>query len=371
MVGGWFWGGFSRFGGSWEGSALRSDDRSNLGSRVGCLGYLATLTLAKMPPKKGVSQLCRTCGQPRKGHPKGTCPNTPGKEQALQRVAAPVLAGEPEAAFAEGVPAPVQAGEAVSEPVAAPPPEAAVAEGAPAPVQAGEGVAEPVAAPPQEAAVAEPREAADKPWWDKSGWGLSWKGDHWSGWSGAAWQNYRRDWSSERGTKRKASEAPVPAPPPPTAPPPPPPPQATEATPAPTAPEAPPAPTAPKAVPAPEAGVEAAPSWGDYKQYYAVLGLEKGASHGAVRKAFNQKALLTHPDKVPGLELEFRAAQEAYETLKDPVRSKQYDVQCEHAAGGPKALPLGWEIAFSRSRPEVHYYFFRTRGHTQFDHPTA
>ena len=56
--------------------------------------------------------------------------------------------------------------------------------------------------------------------------------------------------------------------------------------------------------------------------HYAVLGLAPDATLPAIRQAFRQKASLHHPDKNDAADAaeRFRAAQQAYEVLSDPVQ---------------------------------------------------
>lgn len=64
------------------------------------------------------------------------------------------------------------------------------------------------------------------------------------------------------------------------------------------------------------------------KDYYAVLGLEKGASDDDIKKAFRKLAIKYHPDKNQGnaeAEEKFKEINEAYQVLSDPQRKAQYD----------------------------------------------
>ena len=69
------------------------------------------------------------------------------------------------------------------------------------------------------------------------------------------------------------------------------------------------------------------------RDYYEVLGVERGASEDEVKKAYRQLAIKFHPDKNPGnkqAEENFKEATEAYEVLKDAQSRAQYD-QYGHA----------------------------------------
>lgn len=66
----------------------------------------------------------------------------------------------------------------------------------------------------------------------------------------------------------------------------------------------------------------------DYKDYYKVLGIAKGASTDEVKKAFRKLARKYHPDVNPGdkkAEEKFKEINEAYEVLSDPDKRKKYD----------------------------------------------
>lgn len=80
----------------------------------------------------------------------------------------------------------------------------------------------------------------------------------------------------------------------------------------------------------------------DKRDYYEVLGVEKGASSDEIRKAYKREALKHHPDRNPGdasAEAKFKAANEAFQVLSDDQKRQIYD-QFGHAgleggAGGP------------------------------------
>eukprot|EP00747_Dinoflagellata_sp_TGD_P186622 gnl/TRDRNA2_/TRDRNA2_43743_c1_seq1.p1 gnl/TRDRNA2_/TRDRNA2_43743_c1~~gnl/TRDRNA2_/TRDRNA2_43743_c1_seq1.p1 ORF type:complete len:370 (-),score=66.70 gnl/TRDRNA2_/TRDRNA2_43743_c1_seq1:142-1251(-) len=62
--------------------------------------------------------------------------------------------------------------------------------------------------------------------------------------------------------------------------------------------------------------------------YYKTLGVSKTASVDEVKKAYKKLALQTHPDKNPGnkqAEEKFKEVAEAYATLGDPAKRRQYD----------------------------------------------
>ncbi len=70
------------------------------------------------------------------------------------------------------------------------------------------------------------------------------------------------------------------------------------------------------------------------RDYYEVLGVEKGADDAAIKKAYRQLAKKYHPDMNPGdaeAEKKFKEASEAYAVLSDPDKRRQYD-QFGHAA---------------------------------------
>ena len=69
------------------------------------------------------------------------------------------------------------------------------------------------------------------------------------------------------------------------------------------------------------------------RDYYDVLGIDRGADEETIKSAYRKLALKYHPDRNPGskeAEEKFKEATEAYEILKDPQKRHAYD-QFGHA----------------------------------------
>ena len=66
----------------------------------------------------------------------------------------------------------------------------------------------------------------------------------------------------------------------------------------------------------------------DKRDYYEVLGVERGAGEDALKKSYRRLAMKFHPDRNPDdakAEERFKEAKEAYEVLSDPQKRAAYD----------------------------------------------
>ena len=99
------------------------------------------------------------------------------------------------------------------------------------------------------------------------------------------------------------------------------------------------------------------------RDYYEVLGVEKGASAEEIKKAYRKNAMKYHPDRNPGdkeAEEKFKELGEAYEVLSDEDKRARYDqfgfagVDPNYGGGGGFEGGFGgilaiWEIFLVRS----------------------
>ncbi|TMK48766.1 MAG: J domain-containing protein [Actinobacteria bacterium] len=76
--------------------------------------------------------------------------------------------------------------------------------------------------------------------------------------------------------------------------------------------------------------------WAD-KDYYATLGVQKGAAEADIKKSYRKLAQKYHPDANPGdtaAEERFKEVSHAYDVLSDPKTRKEYDDFREMLASG-------------------------------------
>lgn len=96
----------------------------------------------------------------------------------------------------------------------------------------------------------------------------------------------------------------------------------------------------------------------EFKDYYAILGVEPSAGEAEIKTAYRRLARKYHPDvsKEKGAEEKFKAVNEAYEALRDPQKRAAYD---QLRAGGYRP---GDEI-----RPPPGGFHRGTGGQPDFD----
>jgi molecular chaperone DnaJ len=73
------------------------------------------------------------------------------------------------------------------------------------------------------------------------------------------------------------------------------------------------------------------------RDYYEILGIERGASEEEIKKAFKKAALKYHPDRNPDnkeAEEKFKEMNEAYQVLSDPEKKSRYDQYGSEDFGG-------------------------------------
>ena len=80
------------------------------------------------------------------------------------------------------------------------------------------------------------------------------------------------------------------------------------------------------------------------RDYYEVLGVNKGATEGEIKKAYRKTAMKFHPDRNPddkSAEEKFKEAAEAYEILSDGDKKARYD-RYGHAGVDPNSMGGGF-----------------------------
>jgi curved DNA-binding protein len=91
-----------------------------------------------------------------------------------------------------------------------------------------------------------------------------------------------------------------------------------------------------------------------YKDYYKILGVERGAADEEIKKAYRKLARKYHPDvsKEPNAKEKFQDVSEAYETLRDKEKRAAYDSLGSHRPGQDFRPPPDWFDRFGSGRAE-------------------
>ena len=100
------------------------------------------------------------------------------------------------------------------------------------------------------------------------------------------------------------------------------------------------------------------------RNYYQILGLERGASHDDIRKAYRKLARKHHPDINPGnkeAENKFKEIATAYDVLGDEKKRKLYD------EFGEAGLAAGFDADKARSYQQWQQQSAGTGGGYEFD----
>jgi molecular chaperone DnaJ len=95
---------------------------------------------------------------------------------------------------------------------------------------------------------------------------------------------------------------------------------------------------------------------------YSVLGVSRKASADEIKKAYRKLAREYHPDRNQGdkqSEERFKEVQEAYDTLSDPEKRKQYDAGGMYSGFGPRGFGGG---GFTSDLGDIFSTVFGRRG---------
>jgi len=107
-----------------------------------------------------------------------------------------------------------------------------------------------------------------------------------------------------------------------------------------------------------------------FKDYYAALGVARGASAAEIKKAFRTLARKYHPDTAAdtaGAEDKFKEVNEAHEVLSDPEKRKKYDrLGSRWQEGDDFGPPPGAGAAGGQGPPQGQEFHFGGTGFSDF-----
>src|SRR5882672_8031258 len=100
----------------------------------------------------------------------------------------------------------------------------------------------------------------------------------------------------------------------------------------------------------------------EFKDYYRILGVDRGADDKTIKSAYRKLARKYHPDVNKGQDARFKEISEAYEVLSDPEKRRRYDTLGpdwqRHAQPGPTGQPGGVRTEYGEGGDFSE--FFRT-----------
>ena len=91
--------------------------------------------------------------------------------------------------------------------------------------------------------------------------------------------------------------------------------------------------------------------------YYKELGVSKDSTQEEIKKAFRKLSLKHHPDKPTGNEEKFKKINEAFQTLGDENKRKEYDFQ-QSGGNMPQGMPFPGNMRGMGIPPEVFQSMF-------------
>src|SRR5207253_6272734 len=94
----------------------------------------------------------------------------------------------------------------------------------------------------------------------------------------------------------------------------------------------------------------------EFKDYYRILGVDRGADDKTLKSAYRKLARKYHPDVNKGQDASFKEINEAYEVLSDPEKRRRYDTL------GPDWQRYTQQATGPR-RSEEHTSELQSRGH--------